>query len=229
MTAGSGPDGRGGPHAFVADIDAPALADDDHHHLSRALRLRPGDPLTVGDGAGRWRRCRFGSPIEPDGVVVTVPRRSPALTVAFALIKGDRPELVVQKLTELGIDNIVGFLGERSVVRWDQPKRDRHRQRWERVAREASMQSRRVWLPTIEPIVDFAQLRERPGLVLADPGAEELSDAVTAVAVGPEGGWSPAERAGMTCVGLGETVLRAETAALAAGVLVAANRRRQDR
>ncbi|MYA86110.1 MAG: hypothetical protein F4Y12_11055, partial [Acidimicrobiaceae bacterium] len=62
---------RSGPHVLVSDVDSPELADDDRHHLERVLRLRSGDPLTVGDGAGRWRPCRFSDEIEPVGGVVT--------------------------------------------------------------------------------------------------------------------------------------------------------------
>ena len=107
------------PHALVDDVSAPALADDDRHHLTRSLRLRVGDELTVTDGRGRWRVCRLGSSLEPSSEVTTVPRPAPALTVAIARTKGDRPEFAVQKLTELGIDRIVVFAAERSIARPD--------------------------------------------------------------------------------------------------------------
>ena len=100
-----GPD-RQLPFAFVDDLDAPELAPADHHHLARVLRLRDGDPLMVGDGAGRYRAARFGTSLEPDGDIVSAPAPVPALTIGFALTKGDQPELVVQKLTELGVDRI---------------------------------------------------------------------------------------------------------------------------
>ena len=97
------------------------LRDDDRHHLERVLRLRAGDPLVLADGAGRWRPARFGATVEPDRrrcerAAAPEPAdhawRSPS-------VKGDKPELVVQKLTELGVDRIVPFRAERSVVRWD--------------------------------------------------------------------------------------------------------------
>ena len=56
-------------HVFVVDVESPELAPDDRHHLERVLRLRPGDELTVADGAGRWRHCRFGRVVEPTGDV----------------------------------------------------------------------------------------------------------------------------------------------------------------
>ena len=70
----AGPTGRGGPHAFVDDLDRPVLTPGDEHHLARVLRLRPGDPLTVSDGRGAWRPARFGAPPEPDGPIVAVPQ-----------------------------------------------------------------------------------------------------------------------------------------------------------
>src|SRR5207248_10476150 len=88
-------------HVFVADLDALELDADDAHHLSRSLRLRPGELVTAADGAGRWRRCTWtGAGLEADGTVAFDQRPAPALTVAFAIPKGDRPEWIVQKLTE---------------------------------------------------------------------------------------------------------------------------------
>ena len=97
-----GPDGRHGPHVIVGDVARPEPADEDRHHLDRVLRVRAGDPVTVGDGAGNWRRCRWGRVIEPVGEIMSVAAPEPRLSVGFALIKGGRPELVVQKLVELG-------------------------------------------------------------------------------------------------------------------------------
>jgi 16S rRNA (uracil1498-N3)-methyltransferase len=223
--AGSGPAADDGPHVFVADVEAPVLADDDAHHLGRVLRLRPGDRCTVGDGAGRWRRCRFGPALEVDGPVVEVPAPTPALTVAFALTKGDKPELVVQKLTELGVDRIVPFVAARSVVRWDAERAARQVGRWRRVAREAAMQSKRTHLPEVAEVVDFAGAGALPGAALADRDGAPPSLATPTVLVGPEGGWSHEERAaGLPRVGLGPQNLRAETAAVTAAALLAAVR-----
>ena len=111
------------------------------------LRLRDGDSMTVGDGAGRWR-LPLGATVEPTGDIVEVRRRRLRGSVAFALIKGGRPELVVQKLVELGVDDIRPFAAERSVVRWDEVKATKNQQRLERVAREAVMQCRRAWVPS---------------------------------------------------------------------------------
>lgn len=220
------PDGSHGPHVLVLSVDEPRLGDDDRHHLTRVLRVRPGDPLTVGDGAGRWRPCRMG-PGDPEPLdrVFVVPRPSPEVGVAFALIKGGRPELVVQKLTELGVDRIIPFTAERSVVRWDQAKAEKNHARFERVVHEAVMQCRRPWAPVVEPVTTFDAVAAGSGAVMADRGGGPLDDVATTVLVGPEGGWSETEaRAELRRVRLGDHVLRAETAAIAAGVLLTAHR-----
>ena len=111
---------------YVADVSAPILDDADAHHAARVLRLRDGEVLSVGDGAGHWRRGRWtGRGIEPDGEVMVEPPVVRPVAVGFALVKGSKPELVVQKLTELGVDRIVPFTAARSVVRWDPGRGER--------------------------------------------------------------------------------------------------------
>ena len=221
----AGPSGREGPHAFVDALDHLELEDADRHHLERVLRLRVGDPLTVSDGAGRWRACRFGPVLDPVGPIVTVPAPAPPITVAFALTKGEKPELAVQKLTEVGVDRIVPFIAERSVVRWDADRAARNVERLRRIAREASMQCRRVWLPQVDDVVTFAEAASLPGAALAErDGAPPSLDHPT-VLVGPEGGWSEAERTqDRPTIALGSLVLRAETAAVVAGAVLGALR-----
>src|SRR4051812_33773498 len=201
-------------HAFVVDLDGPELDDGDGHHLERVLRLRAGEAVTVSDGRGRWRACRFatGAVLEVDGPIVSTPRPDPALTICFALVKGERPEWVVQKLTEVGIDRIVPFVAGRSVVRWDGAKAQRNHARLVEVAREAAMQSRRVWLPTVDALSSFDAVATLPGAALADRYGEPPSLVSPTILVGPEGGWSDAERScSLRSVRLGGNVLRAET------------------
>ena len=217
-------DGRPGPHALVEDVDAPELSDHDHHHLERALRLRPGDPLTVGDGAGRWRFCRFGASIAPDGDVVVVAAPDVKVAVGFAVLKGGRSETVVQKLTELGVDRIAPFVAERSVVRWDEARAGRQVERWRRVAREAVMQCRRLWLPQVEPLRAFGEL-DLAGAALAVSVGRPLAGGENFLLIGPEGGWAAGELAAVDAhVGLGPHVMRAETAATAAAAILGARR-----
>lgn len=216
----------GGPLAFVSDLDAPVLSVEDHHHLARVRRVRDGDAMVVGDGAGRWRTARFnGQAPEPDGPVVEAPDLAPRVGVAFALVKGAKPELVVQKLTELGVDDIVPFVAARSVVRWDAAKADAAHARLEKVAREAAMQSRQAWLPAVAPVATFATVAGLPGAARADRGGQAPSLGCPLILVGPEGGWDDAERAAaLPTVGLSTGVLRAETAAIVAGALLVALR-----
>lgn len=217
------PTGRTGPHVFVEDLDTLVLEAHDAHHVRRVLRVRPNDEITVGDGAGRWLQCRLGTDdvLLPDGEVVSCAEPAPPLTIAFALVKGSKPELAVQKLTELGIDRIVVFPAARSVAQWDTEKVERNVPRLVRVAREASMQSRRVWLPRVEYAPSLLDVGP---LVLAErEGSAPTSDLVS-VAIGPEGGWTDDERSHFGHVELGSQVLRAETAAIAAGALLGALR-----
>lgn len=204
---------------FVADLHAPELAAEDAHHLTRVLRLRDGDPLVLCDGAGRWRPGRLvrGSAV-PDGDVVVEARPSPPVTVAVALTKGERPEVAVQKLSELGVDRVVPFEAARSVARWDGDRAARHVERLRKVAREAAMQSRRAFLPEVGELATFEAVAALPGAALADRAGRPPSLLWPALLVGPEGGWTDEERgAGLPAVGLGPQVLRAETAAMAAG------------
>ena len=214
-------------HAFVADPEAPELDEDDRHHLLRVLRVRPGEEVTVSDGAGRWRPCRMGpgGVLEPAGDVVAVPRPEPPVGVGVALTKGDRPEVAIQKLTELGVDRIVPFVADRSVARWEGERAVRHVARLRRVAREAAVQAQLAFLPDVTELTDFLGAATLAGAARCDRGGAPPELDRPLLLVGPEGGWSDAERDGaLPVVGLGPTILRAETAAIAAGALLTALR-----
>jgi len=212
-------------HAFVADLEAPELAPEDRHHLERVLRLRAGEGLTVSDGAGRWRVCRFGPQLEISGPVQVEARPEPEITVALALTKGERFEWAVQKLTELGVDRIVPLAAARSVVRWEGERAAGHVERLRRVARHAAMQSRRARLPAVAPVHDFRGAATLPGAAMAERGGDPPTLATPLILVGPEGGWDAEELgASLPRVGLGAHVLRAETAAVAAAALLTALR-----
>jgi 16S rRNA (uracil1498-N3)-methyltransferase len=216
-------------HAFVDDLADPRLSDADHHHLARVQRLSPGTEITVGDGFGRWRAGRLSGSqsVEPVGEVIADPRPDPPITIAFALIKGERPELTVQKLTELGADRIVPFVAERSVVRWDAAKSARQVERLAIISREAAMQCRRTWLPAVGAVVDFAEAAALPGAAMADREGEPPSLARPVVLVGPEGGWSDSERgAKLPHVRLAGHILRAETASITICSILGALRER---
>lgn len=234
-------------HLFVGSaaelLDTVEVSGENGHHLVRVLRLRAGETVTVADGSGRWRpytvgaigtgsrggTVRLDAAAGPD----REPFASPRVAVAFALTKGDKPELVVQKLTELSVDRIVPVLAERSISRPDATKAAAMGERWRRIALEAARQCRRATLPVVEDLAPLVTLAGHPGLVVAERGghpAEELASPPAdeiLVVVGPEGGLSDPEVEALkpwARLDLGPHILRAETAALAAAAILAARR-----
>jgi len=212
-------------HVFVDQLDSPTLGDDDQHHLGRVLRLRDGESVTASNGRGQWRACvwRDGA-LEVAGEVVASAPPSVRCAVAFTPVKGDRNEWAVQKLTEIGIDEIVILAPTQySVVRWSDA--DKQLRKLRVVAREAAMQSRRVWLPNIVGLAALHEVCAGDGAAVADPDGVALHAGVSLVVVGPEGGFAEEELpAGVPRVQLGDTILRAETATLVAATLLVARR-----
>jgi 16S rRNA (uracil1498-N3)-methyltransferase len=209
------------------------------HHLRRVLRLRPGAVVEATDGAGRLYTVRLGG-LDAEGAwgvieTRTEPvRESPcAITLAQAILKGDRMSWLVQKATELGVTRIIPMETARVVARPATGVTGRHA-RWERISREAVKQCGRVVVPTLTPPRAFAEvLREIPGQNAAwifwEGGGQPLAATAREVGararllllVGPEGGFTSeevarAEEAGARLVSLGPRILRAESAGLAA-------------
>jgi 16S rRNA (uracil1498-N3)-methyltransferase len=160
--------------------------------------------------------------LEASGIVHTEPRLEPGLAVAFGVTKGDTPDLVAGQLTQLGVDRIVAVTMARSVARWEGDRAAHARERLERVAREAAMQSRRSGLPSVSVETSLQPLLGHPGLVVAERGGQPWVDPAPAdggewlLLVGPEGGFDDAERdllAGVPVFSLGPYQLRAATAA----------------
>ena len=218
---GSLPDGTSGPHVFVRDLEAPELSDEDLHHLRRVLRLRKGDPLTISDGDHRWRQAAFDASPKITGDIIEVPAPSPPITIGFVVPKGDRPAWIVQKLTEIGVDEIHLLASSRSIVKWEPNKAEQQRSRLVRVAREAAMQSRQVKVPTIRPIRDIGEASIVSDATLAHRGGGQLTLDRPIIYIGPEGGWEASEIGDKPTVSLGSSVLRAETAAVAAASALA--------
>jgi 16S rRNA (uracil1498-N3)-methyltransferase len=202
------------------------IDDETEHHLRRVLRLRDGDVVSVTDGRGRWylavvvvdgRALR----LEASTPVVVEPAPTRTITIAAAMPKGDRLDWMVQKVTELGVDRLVLLHAEHSVVRWKPDRVEHQLARLQRIADEALRQSRRVLRMTIDAPVAATDVLGQ--FVAAEPGGRTLRAGDTAVAVGPEGGWSASELA--VCrdrVDLGPTILRTETAAVAVSALCVA-------
>ncbi len=234
---------RAGAVVFVTDLAAPELAPEDAHHLADVLRLADGEAVVAADGTGAFRLCRFelgavtrGRPgkrravparLVAEGAVSVAPSSEPPVTVGFALPKGERPEWAVQKLTELGVDRIVTFTTARTVVRLDEAAAHRRGEHLRRVAREAAAQCRRLTLPAVDGPVPYRAVLATapPGLAVAEPGGPPPTAATTCILVGPEGGFTPEELdLAPGLVGLADTVLRAETAAVVAGAFLVAVR-----
>lgn len=214
--------------------DVVRVTGDEARHAITVARLRVGETVSVGDGAGV---VVAGTVSGVDGGVLSVEvvtlRREPAprpqLWLAQALAKGDRDELAVQAATELGISGIIPWAAERSVSRWDTAKAAKGRERWASIVREASKQAIRSRVPEVSPLATTSQLVTLPGLVLVlEPTASAALtevpldgvDRITLV-VGPEGGVAPRElealeSAGAVLVRLGSEVLRTSTAGPAA-------------
>ena len=225
-------------HFFAGSVDGDTvtITGEDARHAARVLRIAPGETITVSDGAGAVADARCIEASERVLVATVLARRvvpepRPRVVVYPALTKAAKLESVVQKLTEIGVAAIRPWPAARSVVRWDEAKGRARAERLRAIAREASMQSRRAWLPRVEDPAPIASLPD-PSFVLHPETEERLLDALPeaapaeiALVIGPEGGLERDEverlaRPGVTVCGLGETVLRTETASIVAASLV---------
>lgn len=215
-------------HVFVDSLSDLKLAFEDEHHLDRSLRLEETDPVTVSDGQGRWATATWSRRrgLELTSQIHQDPER-PGLTIGCAIPKGDRPELVVQKLTELGINRISFFETKRSVVHWDDERRSKQHERLKRIAREAAMQSRRTFLPRIE-FTGFERMLEQNGMAIAEVGGRDpIDDAVHGILIGPEGGFDRDELDyAVPKIGLSRNILRVETAAIVAASMLVSHHHR---
>jgi 16S rRNA (uracil1498-N3)-methyltransferase len=210
---------RSAAHVFISSLASPELEKEDAHHLLKVLRVTERDVVTVSDGRGSWITAKLDKhgEIHPlSEIFETAPRKN-VLSVAFAPVKGEKPEVIVQKLTELGIDEIIPLAPTRhSVVKWDDARAAKNEERLRKIAREAAMQSRRTWLPSIRSITELADV-----LAMPEPGGCEITRDHHIVVIGPEGGFAPDElTTAVPTVSLGESILRAETAAIVAGALM---------
>jgi 16S rRNA (uracil1498-N3)-methyltransferase len=231
------------------------LAPEEARHLREALRLKAGDEAYVFDGEGNEYLCvvvgsaaggrRGEATLEVRGRVEALRPESPlGLTLAVALLKGEKFDLVVQKATELGVARIVPVLTKRADVRLrDAGEGAKRVVRWRRLAQEAAKQSGRARVPSVDEPSAFGAVvapdekEESAGvrLLFAERGGRGLAQTVedlggalpssVVAMVGPEGGWEDeeletAKSAGWSIVTLGGRTLRAETAAIAVAVLL---------
>jgi 16S rRNA (uracil1498-N3)-methyltransferase len=207
------------------------------HHAVVVRRIAVGERVLVGDGRGFGVR---GSVVEASkaGLRVRVeellaaPEAALRLVVVQALAKGDRSELAVEMLTEVGVHTVVPWQASRSVVRWSAERGDKALARWRSTVREAAKQSRRLRVPEVTEAVGTKALVARLGsaelaLVLHEEATEPIAHVPlpvggeVLVVVGPEGGISPDELAAFAAAGartvrVGEHVLRTSTAGVVA-------------
>lgn len=226
------------PSAFNFSKRIVTLTADEARHLREVLRLKAGDDVQVFDGEGREFRAvvsqarrefaelEIGDEIEPPK-----PESPLQLTLAVALLKGEKFDLVVQKGTELGINRFIPLITRYADIKLrDEADAAKRVTRWQRIALEAAKQCGRSVVPEVTLPVEFAHIiHQNPCLMFSEREGQALNtdlrmDLVTAV-VGSEGGWSDEEldqarTAQIPVVTLGGRVLRAETAAITAAVLL---------
>lgn len=206
-------------HFLAVDLKSAEISAEDEHHLFRVLRARDGETVSLTDGQGHWRLARVAAgAVTPEGEISFVEEPAP-LEIFIAIPKADRPEWIVQKLTEIGVTRICWLHTDRSVVRWTSDRAAKQIGRLTKVASVAAMQSRRVWLPLIEgPITAATVLAD---IALCEPGGRFLAAGDQRIGIGPEGGWSPGEISSSSQhVSLGAGILRVETAAVVAASLL---------
>ena len=233
------------PTFFVAsdDITPPTICITGPllQHLRQSLRLHSGDSLIVTDDRGTRYRTTVTdvTPQRVAGQIVDTqsapPKTVPSLILALALLKGEKMDWVVQKVTELGIERIVPVHAAHSVVKLRADRIDHQRARWQRIALEAAQQSERWTVPSIEPPVTLPDLFARYAACSSKNMLVERStdsslcmiplpagpDQSIMIVLGPEGGWSQdelrlAREQGYRTISMGARILRAETAAVAA-------------
>jgi 16S rRNA (uracil1498-N3)-methyltransferase len=212
-------------------------------HAAAVRRIGPGQVLVLTDGAGLAATATVVSAGKDHLVLDVVQLREEvrpplAVTVVQALAKGDRGEVAVATLTEVGVDRIVPWAAQRSVARWRQDRGANAWERWRSTAREAAKQSRRSFWPQVDPLASTAEvaalaaqatltlvLHEEAGTPLAAVPLPVHGEVV--LVVGPEGGIDAQELAAFAAAGaigvrLGPTVLRTSTAGTAAAAVVLA-------
>ncbi|MEV1288864.1 16S rRNA (uracil(1498)-N(3))-methyltransferase [Micromonospora sp. NPDC049679] len=228
--------------------DTYTLGGAEGHHAATVQRLRVGEELLLADGRG-GSATAVVTAVGRGHLDLSIRSRRhteplhPRLVVVQGIAKGDRGELAVQAMTEVGVDEIVPWAAARSVTQWRGDRGARARDKWATTAREAAKQARRAWLPVVagsasDPDESTAAVTRRlgaaaAGFVLHEEAETRLStvelpdQGEIVLVVGPEGGIAPAElkafeAAGARSVRLGEAVLRTSTAGVAALAVLSA-------
>lgn len=239
--------GNSTPPVFLASPaelagDQLVLSGPEGRHAADVRRLTAGERVDLTDGAGQLAECvvtraqRGTLELAVRGRRI-IPPADPALAVAQAIPKGERGQLAVELMTEVGVDVVIPWAAKRCVVRWSGERGDRALARWRSTAREAGKQARRARFPEVAGPAGLTGLTARLAAaacaIVLDPDADTALGALPLpgtgeilLIVGPEGGLAPEETGALTAAGavtanLGPTVLRASTAgAVAAAVLL---------
>jgi 16S rRNA (uracil1498-N3)-methyltransferase len=235
------------PPVFFADradlaSDAVILSGAEGRHAATVRRLRPGERVDISDGAGLLAECVVTA-VASGGLELAVrarhqlPRPEPEITVVQAIPKGDRGELAVEEMTEMGVDRIVPWAAARCVPVWQGARGERSLAKWRITAHAAAKQSRRAWIPEVAELASTAQVGQEitkvACAIVLDPDAPDALSHLALpesgdllIVVGPEGGITDAESAAFRAAGatarrLGSSVLRTSTAGpVAAAVLL---------
>ena len=220
--------------AHLIDEETLALNKEDEHHLLHVMRMRKDDEIEVViDGHLFLCRIKSTNPLDiyPVHEIKSDVELEEDVTLLFALTKGDKTDLVVQKATELGVKNIALIQSERTVVRYEEKDIEKKCQRYQKIMKEASEQSHRLVVPTLLGILNLKNLPKEAfsdlNYVAYEKDAGDTSQSFKnfakgrsiTILVGPEGGFSEDEINALTKQGfirtsLGKRILRAETAAI---------------
>lgn len=222
------------------------LGGDEGRHAARVRRIGVGERVDLADGEGVLARCVVTAAGRDDLTLevverVELPAPQPRFVLVQALAKGGRDDLAVETATELGVDEVVPWQADRSVVQWRGDRGAKARLGWVSTARSASKQSRRPRVPVVGELADRAALLRRVAaaalaVVLHEEATEPLAGVPlpaggdVVLVVGPEGGITPDEVAALVAAGarscrLGDTVLRSSSAGPAAIALLSARQR----
>lgn len=230
----------------LLDVGRVVVDGSEGRHAATVTRLGPGEPVVLTDGRGRRasgvvvgaERDRLSVEV---AAVEVVPTAQPRFVVVQALPKGDRGELAVETMTEVGVDVVVPWAASRCVTRWRAARGEKALSRWRTSSHSAAKQSRRSWFPEVAEPATTAEVAEllsaaAVGAVLHESAVDPLASVDlpgsgdVVLVVGPEGGVSDDELsafrdAGATTYRLGETVLRTSTAGTAALAVLSAKAR----
>lgn len=214
------------------------ITGEDAAHISRSLRMKPGEALTLCTPDGRRHECEITA-VTRDEVTVrilesTVCEQEPGVRVSLyiALMKGDKTDDVVQKAVELGAYEIIPFISARCISRPDEKSLSKKLARWQKIADNAASQSRRGIVPQVRPCIDIRDIPKHTAdtdraIVFYECGGDRLRDIVPekcgsiALITGAEGGFEQEEidalrEGGIAVATLGRRILRAQTAPIAA-------------